>query len=241
MSARRRGLLILLALYGVALAASHVVRRTSPTPEPALGPAQLEVELSPVGGEVGDGVRLVYEDHGPSDAPVLVCVHGSPGSLGDFRAMIPELSGEVRVITLDLPGFGKSEQVVPDYSVAAHAAYLVELLDRQRQPSVEQQDRSSDGIGRRLVDRDVVLLGRQLDQRGRDHHRDDLEVQQAGHAFRGRQSARPHVEGWSEVGEGGEDTLGVVEQDGWPRRGGHVGRRVSLIRRPRRPRVRPFK
>ena len=44
--------------------------------------------------------------------------------------MIPELSGEVRVITLDLPGFGKSEQVVPDYSVAAHAAYLVELLDR---------------------------------------------------------------------------------------------------------------
>jgi pimeloyl-ACP methyl ester carboxylesterase len=34
------------------------------------------------------------------------------------------------VIAPDLPGFGKSEADIPDYSIRAHATYMLELLDR---------------------------------------------------------------------------------------------------------------
>jgi pimeloyl-ACP methyl ester carboxylesterase len=45
---------------------------------------------------------------GPADGPVVLCVHGDPGSYRDFRYLAPPLSGRFRVVRLNMPGFGPS-------------------------------------------------------------------------------------------------------------------------------------
>jgi pimeloyl-ACP methyl ester carboxylesterase len=48
-----------------------------------------------------------YIDHGgPADAPVMVCVHGLGGSHANWLALTPLLTGQYRVLTPDLAGFG---------------------------------------------------------------------------------------------------------------------------------------
>jgi len=51
---------------------------------------------------------LAVTDEGGPDAPVLLCVHGIPGSRRDFRYLAPWLAERFRVIRLEMPGFGGS-------------------------------------------------------------------------------------------------------------------------------------
>lgn len=62
--------------------------------------------------------------------PVVVLLHGSPGNSKDFNSLAPELAKHYRVIRPDLPGFGESTREVADYSIRAHARYVLALLDR---------------------------------------------------------------------------------------------------------------
>ncbi|MEO0650749.1 MAG: alpha/beta fold hydrolase, partial [Planctomycetota bacterium] len=134
-SRRRRLVAVLLALYLVLLAASHAVRALRPPGVPVLGPMQSAIELPVIqGGQArGERARVVYEDHRSKDltgdAPTVVLLHGSPGSLGSVRGLIPHLTPTARVLAVDLPGFGKSELDVPDYGFDAHAGYVFALLD----------------------------------------------------------------------------------------------------------------
>ena len=59
----------------------------------------------------------------------VVLLHGSPGSGASFRGLGPELGARRRVLAPDLPGFGASTASVPDYSIRAHAAMTLQLLD----------------------------------------------------------------------------------------------------------------
>jgi pimeloyl-ACP methyl ester carboxylesterase len=52
---------------------------------------------------------ITYTDEGKKDAPALVAVHGVPGSVRDFRYLAPHLSGHVRFLRIDVPGFGGSD------------------------------------------------------------------------------------------------------------------------------------
>lgn len=54
---------------------------------------------------------LAYVDEGPREAPALLAVHGIPGSVRDFRYLAPQLTDRVRLIRVDLPGFGGSAPV----------------------------------------------------------------------------------------------------------------------------------
>jgi pimeloyl-ACP methyl ester carboxylesterase len=76
------------------------------------------------------GGVLTYADEGPRDAPALLAVHGIPGSLRDFRYLAPQLTHRLRVIRLDLPGFGGSAPV-PDAvaTLAGRARVVVALAD----------------------------------------------------------------------------------------------------------------
>ncbi|MEE8061562.1 MAG: alpha/beta fold hydrolase, partial [Gemmatimonadales bacterium] len=123
----------MLAAYLVALAGSHLVRSLKPA-DPV--PSRLEqVLVRPVDGEelVDGAVRLTYLewDGGGSteDTPVIVLLHGSPGASGVMAGLGDILGQSYRVIAPDLPGFGHSTRRIPDYSVAAHAVYLAQLLD----------------------------------------------------------------------------------------------------------------
>lgn len=54
-----------------------------------------------------DGSHLAYVDEGSGMASV-VAVHGLPGRSTDFRLLAPLVAGELRMIRVDLPGYGAS-------------------------------------------------------------------------------------------------------------------------------------
>jgi pimeloyl-ACP methyl ester carboxylesterase len=76
-----------------------------------------------------DGVGIHYVDRGQGQP--LVLIHGLGGSIYNFRYNIPALSEHMRVVALDLKGFGYSERpAAGDYSLAAQARLVGELMDR---------------------------------------------------------------------------------------------------------------
>ncbi|MGE0442237.1 MAG: alpha/beta fold hydrolase [Gemmatimonadales bacterium] len=144
----------LLTGYLVTLGASTVWRATH-RPVVAPAPDETAVTVSLAGGPP---VTIANRDLGPRNGSSLpvVLIHGSPGDNGEVRglgrmladsqtivtrpvtgagaAAGPDASASVtsppyRAIAPDLPGFGGSTRRVPDYSVAAHAEYVLALLD----------------------------------------------------------------------------------------------------------------
>jgi pimeloyl-ACP methyl ester carboxylesterase len=74
-----------------------------------------------------DGARVAYRDEGAGE--VLLLIHGLGGSSFSWRAVLPKLSNKYRVIAPDLPGHGQSDRPRGDYSPAALAVWLRDLLD----------------------------------------------------------------------------------------------------------------
>ena len=74
------------------------------------------------------GHTLSFVDSG--DGPVVLFVHGLLGSNQNWAHLIDELDDNHRVLLPDLFGHGASTKAVGDYSLAAHAATLRDLLDR---------------------------------------------------------------------------------------------------------------
>jgi len=99
-------------------------RSDGPVDEDPMAMGERRVAITPT------TVHLAYQDRGSSDGPVVVLVHGSPGSSSDFDRLIPLLTERgYRVIAPDLPGFGYSDAYVPDYANRTHARYISDLLD----------------------------------------------------------------------------------------------------------------
>ncbi len=77
-------------------------------------------------------VRIAYRRFGadePGDLPAILLLHGSPGDGRSVTGVGRLLTDGHRILAPDLPGFGASTLEVPDYSVLAHARYMLELLD----------------------------------------------------------------------------------------------------------------
>jgi pimeloyl-ACP methyl ester carboxylesterase/membrane protein DedA with SNARE-associated domain len=122
---RRRWLWV----YLVLLAASFFVQLFWPgLPAPRAGDLTADVQRQTSEGPVTGGpVRIAYTDAG--DGPVLILIHGSPGSKENFARLAALLTPYFRVIAVDLPGFGASTRSIPDYSIKAHARYVLALMD----------------------------------------------------------------------------------------------------------------
>ena len=65
-----------------------------------------------------EGVDIFYREAGPTDAPVVVLLHGFPTSSAMYRNLIPQLADRYHVIAPDYPGFGNSG--VPDRKTFAY-------------------------------------------------------------------------------------------------------------------------
>ncbi|WP_411289316.1 alpha/beta fold hydrolase [Phenylobacterium sp.] len=78
-----------------------------------------------------DGLRVHYRDEGPTDARVVVLVHGFAASLHAWEPWAERLRGEYRVLTLDLPGHGLT-RAPADYrtSTAGNVAVVDEVTRR---------------------------------------------------------------------------------------------------------------
>jgi pimeloyl-ACP methyl ester carboxylesterase len=61
-----------------------------------------------------NGQEVFYQEAGPSDAPVLVLLHGFPSSSHMFRNLIPALSDSYHVIAPDHIGYGHSAMPTVD-------------------------------------------------------------------------------------------------------------------------------
>jgi pimeloyl-ACP methyl ester carboxylesterase/membrane protein DedA with SNARE-associated domain len=123
-----------IALYAGLLAASHLVRRCTPDDLPPR-PGQSAIELDAVAGaeRMPRRIRMAYYDTSPGSGDrreVVLLLHGTPFASETFGRLTPLLAERYRVLVPDLPGFGRSTRRIPDYSIRAHAGYLLQLLDR---------------------------------------------------------------------------------------------------------------
>lgn len=131
-SRRRRLLWVILTLWGLSALASNLWWAWHPH-EPVRGSEDRVAQVAAVMGSerLDEEVSLAFRDVGSRSktAPTTVLLHGSPGSFQDFDRLAERLPPDLRVLVPDLPGFGKSQREIPDYSAQAHAAYLLQLLD----------------------------------------------------------------------------------------------------------------
>lgn len=74
-------------------------------------------------------IRFLDTKRGNTDErPTIVLLHGSPMASEIFDPIRPYLLDRYRLIIPDLPGFGRSQRRILDYSISAHARYLQALL-----------------------------------------------------------------------------------------------------------------
>lgn len=79
-----------------------------------------------------DGHRLHYVDEGPrSDRPTLLMLHGNPTWSFLFRHLISGLSGDIRCVAVDYPGFGLSAAAAGyGFRPEEHARVVESFVDR---------------------------------------------------------------------------------------------------------------
>lgn len=123
-------------------------------PDEGPAPDQQFIEAAAVtasGARTDRRITLAYRDQGAGE--VVVLLHGSPATGREFRLLAPMLAEHFRVITIDLPGFGGSSKIAPDYSHAAHARYVLALLDGLGVPDAHFLGYSmGSGVALRLAD-----------------------------------------------------------------------------------------
>ncbi|KIY68650.1 alpha/beta hydrolase fold protein [Cylindrobasidium torrendii FP15055 ss-10] len=79
-----------------------------------------------------NGISVFYREAGPSDAPILLLLHGFPSSSHQYRDLIPKLADNYHIIAPDFPAFGFT--TVPaslnyTYTFASLANTLSDFLD----------------------------------------------------------------------------------------------------------------
>jgi pimeloyl-ACP methyl ester carboxylesterase len=98
-----------------------------------IGPTVHHGELEP---EPVFGGQAYVVDLGPEDAPAVVLVHGvGDNAARDWDDLIPALLDTHRVITFDLPGFGRSTKANVAYNPDSYVKFIKHVVDaRLRRP-----------------------------------------------------------------------------------------------------------
>lgn len=72
------------------------------------------------------GISVRYSDSGSGDPALLI--HGLGGSIESWTNNLPELEKSMRVIALDLPGFGLSDKPKMSYTIRFYRDFLARFL-----------------------------------------------------------------------------------------------------------------
>jgi pimeloyl-ACP methyl ester carboxylesterase len=76
-----------------------------------------------------DGVDTRYLEAGPADAPVVILLHGTAGSLENFGANYAAYANHFRVIGLDMLGCGWTDKPDYDYLIKDYAEHVRGFMD----------------------------------------------------------------------------------------------------------------
>src|SRR5579871_2707846 len=84
--------------------------------------------------EVGSGRVINYLHVGDENLPVVIFVHGSPGSLSAFIDFMGDtaLLKRAQLITVDRAGFGESNFGYAEKSLHKQASYLAPILEKYK-------------------------------------------------------------------------------------------------------------
>lgn len=124
----RQDLVVRPELTQVPLAAEEL----APDGQPVTPPPGRYVELT-AASEAEEASLYVRETHGPPGAPIAVHLHGLAGSSANWTELAALMSGEVRSIAVDLPGFGFSAPPHEfGFTREANAERVVRLLAELR-------------------------------------------------------------------------------------------------------------
>ena len=77
-------------------------------------------------------LRVHHLDEGPTDSPIVLCMHGQQVWSYLYRKMVPYLTGAgMRVIAPDLPGYGKSDKPASreDYTYESQVEWMGAWLE----------------------------------------------------------------------------------------------------------------
>ena len=74
------------------------------------------------------GIRTRYLQAGPTDAPALIMVHGTAGSLEAFCATMGAHASHFNCLALDLVGSGLSDKPDQDYEVDFYIAHVLAFM-----------------------------------------------------------------------------------------------------------------
>jgi len=109
-------------------------------------------------------LRIHYLDEGPSDGPIVLCLHGEPTWCYLYRKMIPVFTAAgFRVLAPDLVGFGRSDKLSEreDYTYARHVRWMKDWLNAVDAREITLLGQDWGGlIGLRLVAENPELFAR---------------------------------------------------------------------------------
>lgn len=74
-----------------------------------------------------EGMRLHYEETGPEDAPAVILMHGWGCDHTTVRSIAASLETGMRVVNLDLPGHGRSDEPPTPWGVNDFTRFIEEL------------------------------------------------------------------------------------------------------------------
>jgi haloalkane dehalogenase len=102
------------------------------TPDERFASVHFDHPVQYAGVADGDGgvLRMGFVDAGPSDAPVVLLLHGEPTWSYLYRHVIEVITGAgLRAVAIDLVGFGRSDKPTRpgDHSFARHVEWVREL------------------------------------------------------------------------------------------------------------------
>ncbi len=84
-----------------------------------------------------NGGRIAYDEQGPADGQLVLCLHGLGETRRTYRLLAPKLAAAgYRVVTTDMRGCGESSARFTDYSPEAVGADTVALLRHLGRPAI---------------------------------------------------------------------------------------------------------
>lgn len=80
-----------------------------------------------------EGRRVFVRDVGPAEGPTIVCLHGFASSSYSFRYLYELMSGQFRILGVDLNGFGATERPrdFANYEIESQARQIRKVLERK--------------------------------------------------------------------------------------------------------------